>query len=139
MNRNTARVTITAVVLILGGCQNYLSQTVVDASSIPDQTYDVTVYKKFMSTAYAVVLDIPDDGVEVFMRGTPFTEKIGKDSPHAYIHEFQERSWFYKTISIGDQDGTVKGYLLVSGVLRYWISPSGGRIMVGIEMEPGYR
>jgi hypothetical protein len=139
MNRLVTFVMILAIGLVLEGCQNYLSQTVVDASSIPDQTYDVTVYKKFMSTAYAVVLDIPDDGVEVFMRGTPFTEKIGRDSPHEYIHEFQERTRFYKTISIGDQDGTVRGYLLVSGVLRYWISPSGGRIMVGIEMEPGYR
>ncbi len=139
MNRNTLLITVAAALLILEGCQNYLTHTLVDASSIPDQTYDVTVHERFMSTSYAVLFDIPGDGSEVFMKPTPHTQKMGKDSPRKYIDQFNNRIRFYRTIRIGDQDGTVRGYLMVSSVLNYWISPVGERIMVGVENDSTYR
>jgi hypothetical protein len=127
-----------AVGLFLEGCQNYLTRTDIDASSIPDETYEVTVHTRFMSRDYAVLFDIPDDGVEVFMRYTSSTEKIGRDSPGRYVEEFKTQIEYYRTVSIGDQDGTVRGYLIVSSVLNYWIAPAGERIMVGIEKDTNY-
>ena len=138
MRRSILLVFIGAIGLVLGGCQNHLHRTLVDASSIPDQTYNVTVYKKFLSNSYAVLFDIPDDGTEVFMKSTSLTEEIGKDSPRKYIDEFDDRIKFYKTLGIDDQDGTVRGYLMVSSVLDYWISPVDERIMVVIQRSPDY-
>ncbi|NIQ38077.1 MAG: hypothetical protein GTN81_05760 [Proteobacteria bacterium] len=139
------------VILIFAeGCQqNHLTRTSINVSSIPDQTYEVTVHTRFMSRDYAVLFDIPDDGVEVFMRHTSSTqrigvrhtastEKIGRDSPRRYIDEFQDRIKYYRTVSIADKDGTVRGYLMVSSALNYWISPAGERIMVGIERDSSY-
>ena len=133
MNRSMLFVTMTAVVVILEGCHNSLTRISLDPSSIPDQTYEVMVYSRFMSMSYAVLFDIPEDGTEVFMKHTPFTERVGRDSPRMYIDEFDKRVRYYRTIGIGDQNGSVRGYLLVSGVLNYWIAPAGERIMVGIE------
>jgi hypothetical protein len=133
MNRSFLGLAVIAIMTMLLGCHNPVVRTSIDSSLIPDQTYEVTVYNRFMSISYAVLFDIPDDGVEVAMRHTAFTERIGKASPGKYIDEFNRRIKFYRTIQIGDQDGTVRGYLLVSGALDYWIAPSGERIIVAVE------
>lgn len=138
MNRGILLVIMVAVGLILDGCQSHLTRTSVDASSIPDQTYHVTVYRRFMSPSYAVLFDIPDDGTEVFIKNIEFTKRIGEDSPRSYVDEFQNHIKYYRTVRIGDQDGTVRGYLMVSSVLNYWISPAGARIMVGIQSDIDY-
>jgi predicted RNA-binding protein with PUA domain len=142
--------TVFVILVLSEGCQqNHLTRTDIDASSIPDQTYEVTVHTRFMSRDYAVLFDIPDDGVEVFMRHTSSTqrtgvrhtastEKTGRDSPRRYIDEFQDRIKHYRTVSIADKDGTVRGYLMVSSALNYWISPAGERIMVRIERDSSY-
>jgi len=150
MNKNVLFAAALVMGIILQGCQqNHLTRTSMDASSIPDQTYEVTVYRRFMFREYAVLFDIPNDGVEVFMRQTSstqrigvghtaYTEKIGRDSPRRYIDEFENRINYYRTISIGDKDGRVRGYLMVSSALHYWINPVGEKIMVGIERDSGY-
>ncbi len=69
---------------------------------------------------------------------TAYTEKIGRDSPRRHIDEFENRIHYYRTISIGDKDGRVRGYLMVSSALNYWISPAGERIMMGIERNINY-
>ncbi len=142
--------TVFVILMLSEGCQqNHLTRTDIDASSIPDQTYEVTVHTRFMSRDHAVLFDIPDDGVEVFMRHTSSTqrigvrhtastEKIGRDSPRRYIDEFQNRIKYYQTVSIADKQGTVLGYLMVSSALNYWISPAGDRIMVGVERDSSY-
>ena len=126
-------VTVMVITVTLVACHSPLVRTPIDASSIPDQTYDVTVYSKFLSGSYAVLFDIPGDGVEVLMRHTAFTETIGEDSPVKYIDRFNSRIRFYRTIQISDQDDIVRGYLMVSGVLDYWIAPAADRIVVGID------
>jgi len=122
-----------AIVFILGGCQSYLVRTFVDVSSIPDQEYLITIYNGPMAESYAVLFDIPDDSTEMFMRHTSFTEKIGVDSSRDYIDEFHARTRSHRTLRIGDQDGTVKGYLIVSNLLNYLIRPADEGIMVSIE------
>ena len=138
MNRHILLGAAMASLLILEGCQNYHPHTFVDAPTIPDQTYDVTVHERFMSRSYAVLFDIPDDGMEVFMKNTSFTKRIGKDSPRKYIDQFNHRIKYYRTVRIEDQNGTVRGYLMVSAVLDYWIGPVGERIMVNIETDPNF-
>lgn len=142
MNRNVLFVAMVAILVLLWGCQTYQSRAIqvsIEASTIPDQAYEVTVYKRFLSNSYAILFDIPDDGKEVYMKYTSFTERIGKDSPRRYVGEFEKRIKFYKTIRIGDEDGTVRGYLMISGDLRYWVNSAEERITVGIESEPMYR
>jgi len=143
MNRNHLLITLVltalvAVVLVLEGCQNTLTRTFVDASSIPDQTYDVTIYKGRKYRSYAVLFDIPDDGIEVIMSSTRFTRRIGLDSPPEYIEEFRDEIKHYSTIRISDQNGEVRGYLLVSILLKYWIRPVEDTIMVSVELDPAY-
>ncbi|MBW2122059.1 MAG: hypothetical protein JRH07_09460 [Deltaproteobacteria bacterium] len=138
MSRSMLPVAIAAVGLALGGCSSHLTRTPIDPSAIPDQKYDVTVYRRFMSSSYAVLFDIPDDGREVFMKNLKFTQRVGKDSPSVYVEEFQDRIKYYRTVEIGDKDGPVRGYLILSSTLNYWLSPAGERIMVGIEPDPAY-
>jgi len=134
MKRNIVLVTVMAIGVILEGCQHgYQARTFVDSSSIPDQTYDVTEYRGPEPRSYAVLFEIPDDGTEVFMRHTPFTEKIGTGSARGYIDEFHTRIRGYRTLRIADQNGTVRAYLMVSNLLNDQIRPAGKRIMVTIE------
>ncbi len=114
------------------GCRSDITRTLIDASSIPDQTYDVTVYRGRSFRSYAVLFDIPDDGTEVFMKYTSVTQKIGMDSPRKYIDELNSKIRFYRTTRIGDQHGTVRGYLLVSNALDYRIRYVGERIEVTV-------
>lgn len=138
MIKNILFITLMVTVLILTGCGDRLIRKDVDASAIPDETYYVTTYGSPRSWYYAVVLDIPDDGMEVFIRKTRYTKSIGLDSPRRYIDEFDNRIRFYRTIRIGDQDGDVRGYLMVSVRLNSWIKPVGERIMVIIEIDRSY-
>lgn len=134
MERSIVLVAMVAVVFILEGCQaSYQVRTSVDASSIPDQTYDVTEYRGPMPRSYAVLFDIHGDGTEVFMKHTPFTEKIGLDSAHHYFDEFRLQIRGYRALRISDQNGTVRGYLMASNLLNDEIRPVGERIMVAIE------
>jgi hypothetical protein len=110
-----------------------LIYTAVNASSIPDQTYYVTVNDGLTHESYAVLFDIPGDGTEVFLGYTSLTRRLGMDSPGKYIEEFNERIRSYKTVRIGDQSGTVKGYLLMPSLTNYRIRPLDGRIQVSIE------
>jgi len=73
-----------------------------------------------------------DDAIEVFMRYASRTEKIGLDSPRKYIDEFENRVRFYRTIRIDDQDGAVRGYLMLPNLVNYWIRPFDNRIEVSI-------
>jgi hypothetical protein len=116
-----------------------LTCTFLDASSIPDQPYDVTVNAGLTHKSQAVLFDVPDDGMEVFLRYTYFTRRVGIDSPRKYIKEFKRRIRFYRTIRIGDPNGTVKAYLLVPTVTNYWIRPRGSRIEVSIESTASSR
>jgi hypothetical protein len=127
---------MTAMVFILEGCQGIqdsLIRTAVDPLSIPDQTYEVTVFRGPMSGSYAVLLDIPEDTIDVFMGYTVFTEKMGLDSSQPYLEELDARTRGYRTLRISSQDGTIRGYLLVSNLLNDRIQPSGEKIMVTIE------
>jgi len=133
MNRNILLIILIAMILIVSGCKKGVIRTYVDASSIPDQSYDVTVYRGPMARSYAVLFDIPDDGVRVFMKHTSFTEKIGLDSSRGYIDEFRTRIKRHRTVRISGQDGEVRGYLLASNLLNYVIQPAGVSIMVSIE------
>ena len=126
--------------LVLAGCQSHqLTRTSIEPSSIPDQAYNVTIYRVLVSPSYAVLFDIPDDGTKVFIRNTHFTDEMGEGFSGTHIVEFQQRIKFYRTIRIGDQDGTVRAYLMVSGDLTYWIIPVREGIMVDIQREPGIR
>jgi hypothetical protein len=90
-----------------------------------------------MSGAYAVLLDIADDGIEVVMQHTPFTEKIGLDSAGDYIDEFDTRNKGYRVLRISDENGTVRAYLVVSNLLNDQVRIAGERITVTIE-DPYY-
>ncbi len=123
---------VTAIALILVGCGAQNSRPVVDVSSIPNQEYLVTVSRGPSAKSYAVLLDIPDDGIEVFMRYTSRTEKVGLDWPRKTIDEFEKRVRFYRTIRIDDQGGTVRGYLILPNLVSYSIRPFDNRIEVSI-------
>jgi len=139
MNRNVLLLASVTIGLLFGGCQSYpLVRTSVDPLSIPDQPYDVTVYQGYTSSMYAVLFDIPDDGVEMVVQETRYARRMAADSPRGYIDEFNERIKHYSTIKISDEDGTVRGYLVASYVLKYWIKPTDGRIVVGIKKDPAY-
>lgn len=133
MNRSFLLPALMAILLILEGCQTSKVYTYIHASSVPDQTYEVTVYNGPMPVSYAILLDIPDDGTEVFMRESAFTEKIGLGSSRSHIDEFHARIKSHRTLIISDSDGTVRAYLVVSNLLNYLISPVDQKIMVSIE------
>jgi hypothetical protein len=137
MNRIRARAAIVTVGLVLAGCQSQQirteNPTLIDASSIPDQKYDITEYRGPMAESYAVLFDIPDDGTELFMKYSPFIDKVGVDSPDGYIDTFHGRIKGHRTLRISDQEGNVKGYLMVSNILTDRVRPAGKRIEVIIE------
>jgi hypothetical protein len=138
MNRFLLLVAILMIPSILPGCQtSSLIRTSIDPGTIPDQTYNVTVYSRFMTLSYAVLFDIPDDGREVYMVYTPHTERVGRDSPRGYIQEFDRRIKSYQTIRISDPDGTERAYLMYSNILNAWVVPAKERIMVRVE-DAGY-
>ena len=137
MKKGRVCAAIVTVGLVLAGCQSQQirtqNATLIDASSIPDQKYDITEYKGSVAKSYAVLFDIPDDRTELFMNYTPFTDKVGLDSPGGYIDTFHERIKGHRTLRISDQEGNVKGYLMVSNILTDRVRPAGKRIEVIIE------
>jgi len=121
------------VLIALAGCQSSRVHTFAGTSSVPDQTYDVTVFSGPTGGSYAVLFDVPHDGIEVFMRPGSFTEKTGLDSSRNYVDEFEVRIKGHRTLTISDQDGTVRAYLMVSNLLNYVVTSDETRIMVSIE------
>lgn len=120
--------------LVLVGCQSYITALRTDTASIPDQAYEVTVHES-SPLYYAVLFDIPDDGKQVAMFYTYSTDLIGRDAPGKYIDHFNTSIKGYRTLQINDQDGTVRGYLMISNLLGYLIyeRPVGERIIVMID------
>jgi len=138
MRRLWMLVVILMMPCVCPGCYtSSLIRTSIDPDFIPDQTYNVTVYSRFMTLSYAVLFDIPDDEREVYMVYTPHTERIGRDSHRGYIQEFDRRIKYYRTIRISDPDGTERAYLMYSNILNAWVVPAKERIMVRVE-EAGY-
>ncbi|NIQ38199.1 MAG: hypothetical protein GTN81_06385 [Proteobacteria bacterium] len=128
----------TTTLILLGGCRDQLIRETIDAASIPDQSYSVMIYGATSSRYYAVVLDIPDDDVEVTLQETSFTKKAGRGSPREYMKEFDSRMGRYVTLSISDADGRVRGYLLVSYYLKHWTRQAGEKIIVTVTPDESY-
>ena len=124
-------------VFLTTGCQQsysrYQIRMLIDTSSIPDSTYEITAYRGVMPQSYAVLFDIPNDRVEVFMEHSPFTEKIGQGSAGVYIDEFHARIKRHRAVRINDQEETVRGYLMVSNILNDRVQFVGKRILVTIQ------
>ena len=133
MTRTLELITTIAISLSLWGCRTDLIRTSVEASAIPDHRYDVTVYDGSMRSSYAVLFEIPDDGKKMSMRYSSFTDKVGLDSPGDYIDELKARTKGHRAVRIGEEDGTVRGYLLVSNLLNYRVQTAGESIVVAIE------
>jgi hypothetical protein len=144
---NKRIILLMAVLVVLVGCQTYSPTVTTDAASIPDQTYDVTEYRGTKPLSYAVLFDIPDDGMPVAMYHTALTKRIGLDSPGQYVNYFQTRIKAYKTLKISDREGTVRAYLMMYSFLYYEINerPVGEKILVrigrpaGPVLQPGNR
>ena len=130
---NRATFLIACVVLTLLGCQSHMRTVRIDAMSIPDQTYEVTVHET-APLYYAVLFDIPDDGMGVALDYTYATLRIGPDTPEKYVDRFATRIKGYRTLQINDRDGTVRGYIIISNLLGYLIyeRPPGERLIVSI-------
>jgi hypothetical protein len=62
---------------------------------------------------------------------------IGLDSAGDYIDEFHTRNKGYRVLRISDENGTVRGYLVVSNLLNDQVRIAGERITVTIE-DPYY-
>jgi len=108
--------------LTLTACQTWSPTKTTDVASIPDQTYDITVYKDVWTPyAYALLLGIPDDGTRVVMYHTLYVRRVGLGSPDEYINLFGTRIKGYKTLEIHDREGNLRGYLLIYNVLYYEI------------------
>ncbi|NIQ39887.1 MAG: hypothetical protein GTN81_15055 [Proteobacteria bacterium] len=124
---------VVALTVILVGCQYMTSPVMVKKESVPDQTYDVTVYWS-SPVSYAVLFDIPNDGKEVSMFYTYFTERVGMDTPGEYVDRFKTQIRGYRSLQISEPDGTVRGYLMISNLLDYFFyeRPEGERIIVSI-------
>jgi len=121
-----------ALLLFSCGCHGCATRESMDEVDIPDGLYEIYVHD-LVSTIYAVLLDIPDDEIRVFMRHTDRTERMGMGRPEPYIAEFQKRiRGFGSTIRITDSQGSERGYLMVSTSLSYLIQPYKGDIMVSI-------
>jgi hypothetical protein len=131
---------VLAVLVVLGGCQSAQVHTFVGPSSIPDQTYEITVYDGPIASSYAVLFDIPDDSIGVSMKYSVFTEKIGLDSSQAYLNELEARTKGHRIITITDRGGKASAYLGVSNLLNYAVTGDDSGVMVNIE-DPyyGYR
>ncbi|MBW2123604.1 MAG: hypothetical protein JRH07_17440, partial [Deltaproteobacteria bacterium] len=133
MKRDLILTGVVVAGLILVGCQKrQMIRTLVEVSSVPEQVYGVTEYRSPVPGGYAVLFDVPGDGKEVFMRHTPFTEKVGRDYSVSYLEEFQTTVRGYRVLRISDQDGTVRAYLVVSNLLNDEIRVVGERAMVAI-------
>lgn len=128
------RVLTLVFALVLLGCQSSMKPVRIDPTSVPEQTYNVTVHKS-NPLYYAVLFDIPDDGKTVLMLHTYATTRIGKDVPGAYIDHFNSRIRSYRTLRINDRDGTVRAYLMISNLLDYFVTEreKEGRIVVYIS------
>ncbi len=140
MKRNSLLIPIMAIGVILGGCQSPQVHTYVGPSSIPDETYEISVYDGPIADSYAILLDIPDDGIDVSMKYSVFFEKTGLDSSREYLNELQARTKSHRIVTISDRDGKPRAYLGVSNLLNYAVTGDGKRIMVTIQ-DPyyGYR
>jgi hypothetical protein len=136
MNIKKLIMMVVASVFALAACQKYIVPARIDAGSIPDQTYEVTVHES-NPLYYAVLFDIPGDEKEVSMFYTHFTKRVGMDTPKTYLETFDRRVRGYRTLQIGDRDGTVRGYLMLSKLLTHQIyeRPAGEttRIIVAID------
>jgi type IV secretory pathway protease TraF len=117
---------ILGMVLAFSACQSTQVRMLVDSSSIPDRTYNVTEYRGPTARSYAVLFDIPDDT-------TPFNERTKLDMPQGYIERFQERVRGHRTVRISDPDGTIRGYLIVSNLLNDRVRSGKEQILVVIE------
>ncbi len=126
---------LAAFIFTLAGCQTLVTTMVIDATSIPDRTYEVTVHETNPSY-YAVLFDIPDDGKQVSLFYTYATDRVGRDVPGKYIDRFNTRIKGYRTVEISDrEDGTIRGYLVISNLLGKLIHRTAGgeRILVKID------
>ncbi len=133
MDRRIPSLVFAVLVLILIGCQHISSPVKLEEASIPDQTYNVTVY--WSAPLYSAVLfDIPDDGKPVDMFYTYATDRVGTDTPQKYLDEFDASIRWYRILKISELDGTVRGYLMISNKLGYFFyeRPEGERIIVDI-------
>lgn len=139
------RIRSALVLLVLGfaavGCKSQEIRPnlriLVEASSIPTQDYVVTEYRGATRQAYAVLLDIPDDGVELLMRPARFTEKIGLKAGGEYVRQFHVRVKRFRVIRIADEEDRVRGYLMVSNLLNDRVRAMAEGIVVVIE-DPYY-
>ncbi len=127
-------------VVVLAGCQSAQVHTFVGPSSIPEQSYEITVYDGLTAGSYAVLFDIPGDSIDVSMKYSVFTEKIGLDSSQGYLNELEARTKGHRTITITDRGGKASAYLGVSNLLNYAVTGDDRNVMVTIE-DPygGYR
>jgi hypothetical protein len=119
--------------LTLTACQTWSPTKITDKASIPDQAYDISVYKDvWRPYSYAVLLDIPDDGTRVVMYHTMYVRRVGLGSPGEYINLFETRIKAHRTLEIHDRGGNLRGYLLIYKVLSYEIRerPGEERIVV---------
>jgi len=123
-----------AFALVLMGCQGHIKPLRIDAASVPDRTYVVTVHQT-NPLYYAVLFDIPDDGKPVVMLHTYATTRVGRDAPGPYIERFNNSIRGYRTLQINDQDGTVRAYLMISNLLDHFASErkKEGRIVIYIS------
>jgi hypothetical protein len=120
------------------GCQPSQRLAVTDPDSIPDQIYNIATYRGKKPLSYAVLFDIPDDGMPVVMFHSYRVKQVGADSPGTYIEYFQTRLKGYRTLEVKDRDGRVRGYLMMSNFIYYEIyeQPVGERIVVRLGRQP---
>ena len=116
------------------GCKSYAPTVRIDTMAIPDQTYQVTVHET-QRLYYAVLFDIPDDGVDVDLFYTYATHIIGPDTPGVYLDRFTKSIKGYRTLQINDRDGNTRGYLVISNLLGYLVyeKPARERLIVQIS------
>ncbi len=138
MIRKILLITSVAVLPIFGGCRDDLIRSAINPLTIPDKPYNVMIHEAHWSRYYAVVFDIPDDGVEVVLRETPHTKKLGVDHPRKYIDQFNNLIRPFITLRISDNTGAVRGYLLVSVYLKYWTRSVEERIVVTVQPDESY-
>jgi hypothetical protein len=138
MIRKILLIAIIAVLPILEGCRDDLIRSSINPLTIPDKPYNVMTHEAHWSRYYAVVLDIPDDGVGVVLRENRFTKTLGVDHPRKYIDQFNNLMRPFITLRISDETGVVRGYLLVSVYLKYWTKSVEERIVVTVQPDESY-